>query len=96
MFYGRVFCHVLRFVVFPWYVISSILDTCCRKSGFLIHIKDLFSALRFTFCIYCYVPALSYVTGFPFTLLCYVYHMCPVINGISGLGTFIVIITSFR
>ena len=65
MFSGWVFCHVLSFVVFPWYVISSLSDTCCRKSGFLIHIKDLFSALRFTFCIYCYVSVLSYVTGFP-------------------------------
>ena len=57
--------------------------------GFLNYVKDLFSALRFTFCIYCYVPALSYVTGFTFTLL------CPVINRISGLDTFIVIKTSF-
>ena len=34
--------------------------------GFLNYVKDLFSALRFTFCIYCYVPALNYATGFPF------------------------------
>ena len=64
--------------------------------GVLNHVKDLFSVLRLTFCTYYYVPALSYVTGFPFTLLCYVYHMCPVINRISGLDIFIVIITSFR
>ena len=70
--------------------------TFCHEFGFLNYVKDLFSALRFTFCIYCYVLALSYVTGFTFTLLGYVYHMCPVINRISGLGTFIVIKTSFR
>ena len=67
-----------------------------HRFGFLNYVKDLFSALRFTFCIYCYVLALSYVTGFTFTLLGYVYHMCPVINRISGLDIFIVIITSFR
>ena len=38
--------------------------TFCHGFGFLNYVKDLFSALRFTFCIYCYVPALSYVTGF--------------------------------
>ena len=46
--------------------------------GFLNYVKDLFSALRFTFCIYCYVYVLSHVTGFPFMLLCYIYHMYPV------------------
>ena len=88
MFYNTQFfmaCHSFSYSV-----------TFRHGFGFLNYVKDLFFALRFTFCIYCYVPALSYVTGFPFTLLCYVYHMSPVINRISGLGTFIVIITSFR
>ena len=56
--------------------------------GFLNYVKDLFSALRFTFCIYCYVYVLSHVTGFPFMLLYYIYHMYPIYQSNIRFGVF--------